>query len=139
MWWMRILFGRPDVGEIVPRGASGADIEAVCASTGYSRFPVADDDGDLIGYLHLKDVLEPDEVRRRQPVQNKWIRPFATVAPDDALHEALETLQRRGAHLARVVREDGSTIGLATLEDVIEELVGEIRDAAHADDSTATD
>jgi CBS domain containing-hemolysin-like protein len=41
----------------VPRGASGADIEAVCASTGYSRFPVADDDGDMIGYLHIKDVL----------------------------------------------------------------------------------
>ncbi|MER7556066.1 hemolysin family protein [Nocardioides sp. NPDC126508] len=124
---------------IVPRGASGSDIEAVCATTGYSRFPVADEGGDLVGYLHIKDVLEPDDVRRRQPVQNKWIRPFATVTPDDALHETLETLQRRGAHLARVVREDGSTIGLATLEDVIEELVGEIRDAAHADDSATTE
>nr|WP_218861400.1 hemolysin family protein [Nocardioides panzhihuensis] len=124
---------------IVPRGASGADIETVCASTGYSRFPVVEESGDLVGYLHIKDVLEPDDVRRQQPVQNKWIRPFATVSPDDALHETLETLQRRGAHLARVVREDGTTIGLATLEDVIEELVGEIRDAAHADESTPTE
>ena len=128
-----------DSWTIVQRGASGADIETVCASTGYSRFPVADEGGEVVGYLHIKDVLEPDDVRRRQPVQNKWIRPFATVAPDDALHETLETLQRRGAHMARVVHEDGSTIGLATLEDVIEELVGEIRDAAHADEPSATE
>ena len=43
----------------------------------------------------------------------------------------LEGLQRRGAHMARVVDADGDTLGVATLEDVIEELVGEIRDAAH--------
>jgi len=118
----------------VPRGASGADVEAVCAATGFSRFPVVGDDGDLLGYLHIKDVLEPDEVRRQRPVEDKWIRPFAPVASDDLLHEALETLQRRGAHMARVVDAEGTTLGVATLEDVIEELVGEIRDAAHADE-----
>ncbi|WP_017936308.1 hemolysin family protein [Nocardioides sp. Iso805N] len=123
----------------VRRGASGADIEALCAATGFSRFPVEDDrpaDGapDLLGYLHIKDVLEPDEVRRQRPVEDKWIRPFATVTADDPLHDALETLQRRGSHMARVVDLNGVTVGLATLEDVIEELVGEIRDAAHADE-----
>nr|WP_278259651.1 hypothetical protein [Nocardioides convexus] len=45
-------------------------------------------------------------------------------------------LQRRGAHMARVVQGDGTTLGVAALEDVIEELVGEIRDAAHSDDAT---
>lgn len=124
------------VGEwtTVRRGASGADIEAVCAATGYSRFPVEGEGGELVGYLHIKDILEPDEVRRQRPVDDKWIRPFAPVGADDALHDALETLQRRGAHLARVVDDQGTTLGLATLEDVIEELVGEIRDAAHADE-----
>ena len=43
----------------------------------------------------------------------------------DSLNDALETLQRRGAHLAIVVDQDGQVLGLATLEDVIEELVGE--------------
>jgi CBS domain containing-hemolysin-like protein len=124
----------------VPRGSSGADIEALCAATGFSRFPVTDarteqqEHPDLIGYLHIKDVLEPDEARRQRPVDDKWIRPFATVTPDDALHDALETLQRRGSHMARVVDRQGTTLGLVTLEDVIEELVGEIRDAAHADE-----
>jgi len=117
---------------VVRRGASGAEVEALCGATGYSRFPVAAESGELVGYLHIKDVLEPDEARRRRPVEEKWVRPFATVAPDDLLHDALETLQRRGAHMARVIDGDGATIGLATLEDLIEELVGEIRDAAHA-------
>ncbi|MCL8025961.1 hemolysin family protein [Nocardioides bruguierae] len=113
-----------------PQGACGADLEALCASTGYSRFPVVSGE-DLVGYLHIKDVLEPDEERRRRPVEDKWIRPFATVKTGDLLHDVLEQLQRRGAHMARVVEPDGSTVGVATLEDVLEELVGEIRDAAH--------
>ncbi|MBC9733967.1 hemolysin family protein [Nocardioides marmotae] len=123
-----------DTLTVVGRGSTAAEVEAVCASTGYSRFPVAGADGDLIGYLHIKDVLEPDEERRERPIDDKWIRPFAPVTPDESLHDALETLQRRGAHMGRVVDSEGTTLGLATLEDVLEELVGEIRDAAHHED-----
>ncbi|MEO9323948.1 hemolysin family protein [Nocardioides sp. C4-1] len=119
----------------VARGSTPADVEALCAATGFSRFPVAADDGELIGYLHIKDVLEPDDARRMRPIDDKWVRPFATVTPQVPLHEALEVLQRRGAHMARVVDESGATLGVATLEDVIEELVGEIRDAAHLEDA----
>jgi CBS domain containing-hemolysin-like protein len=125
----------PDSLTTVTRGTTPAEVEALCAATGYSRFPVVDD-GEVLGYLHIKDALETDDVRRRRPIDDKWIRPFAPVAADDALHDALETLQRRGAHMARVVDGTGRTLGLATLEDVIEELVGEIRDAAHHEDAT---
>ena len=118
----------------LPRGSTAADVEALCAATGFSRFPVEGADGELLGYLHIKDVLEPDESRRERPIDDKWIRPFATVAVEDSLHDTLETLQRRGAHMARVVDTAGVTLGLATLEDVIEELVGEIRDAAHLEE-----
>ncbi|MFW6774898.1 hemolysin family protein [Nocardioides sp. CPCC 205120] len=117
----------------VPRGSTVADVEDLCASTGFSRFPVADGD-ELLGYLHIKDVLETDETRRQRVIDAKWIRPFAAVRHSDLLHDALEVLQRRGAHMARVIGDDGELLGLATLEDVIEELVGEIRDAAHAED-----
>jgi len=122
---------RPDTLQTVRRGSSGADVEALCAATGFSRFPVVGDDGELVGYLHIKDVLETDEARRISPVEDKWIRPFAPVLDDDLLHDTLEKLQRRGAHMARVVDDEGATLGVATLEDVIEELVGEIRDSAH--------
>lgn len=120
--------------QTVRRGSSAADVEAVCASTGFSRFPVEAEDGELLGYLHIKDVLEPDEERRTRPIEDKWIRPFAPVTGDDLLHDALEQLQRKGAHMARVVDAAGVTLGLATLEDVIEELIGEIRDAAHLEE-----
>src|SRR4249919_2880055 len=127
---------RPETLQTVRRGSTGADVEALCAATGYSRFPVVGDDGELLGYLHIKDVLETDEARRERVIEDKWTRPFATVAADDLLHDTLEKLQRRGAHMARVVDASGATRGVATLEDVIEELVGEIRDSAHLESPT---
>ena len=126
----------PDTLQTVRRGSTGADVEAMCAATGFSRFPVTGDDGALLGYLHIKDVLELDDERRRRQVEDKWVRPFALVRSDDLLHETLEKLQRRGAHMARVIDETGETVGVATLEDVIEELVGEIRDSAHLESAT---
>ena len=118
----------------VPRGATAADVEELCAATGYSRFPVTNGGGSLMGYLHIKDVLEPDPARRTRVIDDKWIRPFATVRSHEPLHDTLETLQRRGAHMARVLDDTDELVGLVTLEDVIEELVGEIRDAAHLDE-----
>ncbi len=123
----------------VPQGATPAEVEALCATTGFSRFPVAGGDGMLLGYLHIKDVLESDEERRGRNIDDKWVRPFATVGPDDLLHEALETLQRRGAHMARVVTRQGALLGLVTLEDVLEELVGEIRDGSHHESTSGGD
>jgi CBS domain containing-hemolysin-like protein len=118
----------------VRRGSTVADVEALCAATGYSRFPVRSEEGDLLGYLHIKDVLVTDEEQRSRVVDDKWIRPFAPVRVGDPLHEALERLQHRGAHMAHVVDEAGQVLGIATLEDVIEELVGQIHDAAHHDE-----
>jgi len=126
----------PETLQTVRRGSTGADVEALCAATGFSRFPVVGEEGDLLGYLHIKDVLETDEVRRQRVVEDKWIRPFALVRDDDLLHDTLEKLQQRGAHMARVVDASGATRGVATLEDVIEELVGAIRDSAHLESPT---
>jgi CBS domain containing-hemolysin-like protein len=125
---------RPHTLTTVRSGSTPEDVEALCAATGFSRFPVSDDDGELLGYLHIKDVLETDDQRRSAPIDDKWIRPFATVSSDEPLHEALEILQRRGSHMARVVDAAGHSLGLITMEDVIEELVGEIRDAAHQEE-----
>lgn len=121
----------------VSRGATAAEVEDLCAATGYSRFPVTGTAGELIGYLHIKDVLETEEERRQRVIDDKWIRPLAGVRRHDLLHDTLETLQRRGAHMALVVDDRGDAVGLATLEDVLEELVGEIRDAAHHEESAA--
>ena len=116
--------------QTVTRTARTTEVEAICAETGFSRFPVVDED-DLVGYLHIKDVLEPDPHGRAQVIDETWIRPFADVHETDTLVQTLQRLQSRGAHMARVVDDGGRVLGVATLEDVIEELVGEIRDAAH--------
>jgi CBS domain containing-hemolysin-like protein len=119
--------------ETVQRGARASDVEVVCANTGYSRFPVVGEEGELVGYLHIKDVLQSDPHGRARMVEDKWIRSFANVSTSDTLVVALQTLQAKGAHMARVIDAEGIVVGVATLEDVIEELVGEIRDAAHAE------
>ncbi|QWC84916.1 hemolysin family protein [Nocardioidaceae bacterium] len=122
----------------VARGASVDDVEELCADTGFSRFPVTGaasptgGDTELVGYLHIKDVLDAERDGDRGPIEDKWLRPLATVRPGDKLHEALASLRRRGAHLGRVVADDGTLLGLVTLEDLLEELIGEVRDAAHA-------
>ena len=112
--------------------ATPVDVEQACAATGFSRFPVADADGDITGYLHIKDVLETDEEARATPIADKWVRPLATVVSGSGLYDALRTMQARGSHLARVADSDGTVLGVIMLEDVLEELVGEIREVGRA-------
>jgi CBS domain containing-hemolysin-like protein len=105
-----------------------AEVEQLAATTGFSRFPVRDAAGDFVGYLHLKDALELRERHRLRPIARRWIRPLPSVLATDRLRAVLATMQRSGAHLARIVDRRGATLGVAALEDVLEELVGEIRD-----------
>ncbi|WP_203335429.1 hemolysin family protein [Nocardioides limicola] len=119
----------------INRATTASDVEELCAATGYSRFPVAEASGELTGYLHIKDALVRDDLARDRPIEPDWVHPFATVAAGTSLHDALEILQREGAHMGCVVDEAGTLVGITTLEDVLEELVGEIRDAAHLDDA----
>ena len=115
----------------VPPDVTPEDVERLAARTGYSRFPVARD-GRLVGYVHLKDVLEIAEERRRRPIDPSSIRPLATVRDTDPLRVELATMQRSSAHLARVTDANGATLGVVALEDVLEELVGEVQDEMNA-------
>jgi CBS domain containing-hemolysin-like protein len=110
-----------------------AEVEQLAATTGFSRFPVRDADGDLVGYLHLKDALELRERHRTRPIAQRWIRPLPAVLVTDTLRSVLATMQRSGAHLAQVLDRTGRPLGVVALEDVLEELVGEIRDESRAD------
>ncbi len=113
--------------ESLPVDVTPAQVESIAARTGYSRFPVREHEA-LIGYLHLKDALEIEDQHRNRPIARTWIRPLAAVDTTDRLRAVLATMQRSNAHLARVEDETGATVGVAALEDVLEELVGEIRD-----------
>ncbi len=112
----------------VEPGTTPDDVERAVTRTGFSRFPVRDAAGTLVGYLHLKDVLYADGASRHEPVAPWRVRRLAVVGPDDEVEEALAAMQRTGAHLARV-DEGGAPVGVVFLEDILEELVGEVRDA----------
>ncbi len=94
----------------------------------HSRYPVIDGSADdVVGFVHVRDLLDPDMVDRsvrvgdlaRAALTLPWTRPILA---------ALGDLRREGMHLAVVADEYGGTAGIVTLEDLVEELVGEIRD-----------
>jgi len=114
----------------LPLTATPEDVERLVAKRGFSRYPLVDRAGALTGYLHLKDVLYADDAERDLPVPVKRVRKLATVQPEDEVEEVLATMQRTGAHLARVVDGEGRDMGVVFLEDVLEELVGEVTDAS---------
>ena len=109
-------------------GATPADVERLVARTGFSRFPVCSSTDELVGYLHLKDVLYAEGAEHDEPVPDKRVRSLVSVGASDEVEDALAAMQRSGAHLGRVLDGDGVTLGVIFLEDVLEELVGEIRD-----------
>jgi CBS domain containing-hemolysin-like protein len=96
--------------------------------TGFSRFPVLGPDGLPAGYLHVRDVLRHDSAGL---VGDIALRPLPTIAADASAASVAEILRHRGAHLAQVAHSDGTLAGIIALEDVLEELIGEVRDAAH--------
>jgi CBS domain containing-hemolysin-like protein len=114
--------------ESVPEVVTPAEVERLSGATGFSRFPVVRD-GEMIGYLHLKDALEFEDIHRNRPIAESWVRPLPTVRCRDRLRSVLETMQSVDAHLARVIDDDRETMGVVALEDVLEELIGEVRDA----------
>ncbi|MCX5113526.1 hemolysin family protein [Streptomyces sp. NBC_00378] len=105
-------------------------IEELTVRTGYSRFPVcAEGGGPFMGYLHVKDVLDLEDGERAVP-QHVW-RPMATVRAELPLDDALTVMRRAATHLAQVADASGRILGLVAMEDVLEMLVGEVRDPAH--------
>lgn len=115
-------------------GVRRSDVEEAVRATGFSRFPVVDASGAYAGYLHLKDVL-PAILDRQSPpgtlVGIDLVRPLPVVQRDLKLDEATVVLRRATAHLAEVVDESGTTIGLLALADVAEAFVGNLPDATH--------
>jgi CBS domain containing-hemolysin-like protein len=107
-------------------GVTPDDVERLVAKCGFSRFVVIDAAGQVAGYLHLKDILYADEAQRSAPVPLKRVRSLATVRSGDEVEDVLATMQLSGAHLARVVDPEGAVSGVVFLEDVLEELVGEV-------------
>lgn len=114
----------------LPEDATPADVEKAVAQRGFSRYILVNDAGEPTGYLHLKDVIDlDDENEFTEPVPPKRIRQLISIFRGTDLEDALATMRRSGVHVARAFDENGATKGVLFLEDIIEELVGEVQDA----------
>ncbi|TXS51476.1 hemolysin family protein [Streptomyces sp. t39] len=127
-----VLITRGELVTVDP-SVTPRQVEELTVRTGYSRFPVcAGGSGPFMGYLHVKDVLDAEDTggADRAVPQHVW-RPMATLRAELPLGEALTVMRRAATHLAQVADADGRVLGLVALEDVLETLVGEVRDPAH--------
>ncbi len=113
----------------LPADATPADVERAVAKHGFSRYVVLDSEGAPSGYVHLKDVIDLDDDEFDEPIPAKRIRHLPSLFEKTELEDALASMRKSGAHLARSFTEQGATTGVLFLEDIIEELVGEVQDA----------
>jgi CBS domain containing-hemolysin-like protein len=120
----------------VPVIATAADVEAIALGTGHSRIVVYGSDLDeVLGFVHAKDLLAVPADARARAIPRSLVRRMLVVTTGMTLQEMLLAMRRARIHVALVVDGEGRTAGVVTLEDVLESLVGDIRD--EHDTSTA--
>lgn len=118
----------------LPEFTTPDEIERAVAKHGFSRYVIVDGGGQPLGYVHLKDVLRaaegPDAADDvAEPIASKRIHHMVPVLETTDLEDVLALMRRAGRHLAQVRDETGRTTAVLFLEDIIEELVGEVQDA----------
>ena len=123
-----IMTPRPKMYSL-ERDQSAQDLVLLAKATGHSRFPVTGEDSDdIVGVVHLKRAVSVPYARRNQvPVSALMIDPIR-VPETMSLDRLILQLRGRGLQFGIVVDEYGGTAGIATLEDAVEELVGELAD-----------
>jgi CBS domain containing-hemolysin-like protein len=115
----------------LPSNPTVGDVERAVSSTGFSRFPVRSEGGGLIGYIHVKDVLDQANDAPSATVPKEKRRNLTELRADARLGDALSAMQKEGSHLARAVDAEGKAVGVVALEDLVEEYVGTVRDGTH--------
>lgn len=124
-----VMVGRDSICA-VPAVATVGEIESVVRERAHTRVLVVGESGldDVVGFVHSKDLLSvgADGVDERLP--QRLIRRSLVTTEEEPLESLLLSMQRRRTHVAVVVGDDDSTVGLVTLDDLLEQLVGEITD-----------
>jgi putative hemolysin len=122
-----VMVPRIDISAL-PVTATLDEMIATIVNDGHSRIPIYDESIDnVVGILYAKDLL-PQLKGGREPDLRKIVRPPVFVPESISVDDLLHQLQRQKVHIAIVLDEYGGTAGLVTIEDLIEEIVGEIQD-----------
>jgi len=128
-----VMTPRPNIVAI-SEDRSIEDLRQLVIHEQFSRVPVYQDSIDhIIGFIHVRDIFELDPEERQTKPLKELIRPIPHVPETKPGADVLREMQRDGSHMVVVVDEYGNTAGLATMEDLVEEILGEIRDEHEPD------
>ena len=123
-----VMTPRPNIVAI-PQDASLEELRQLVIHEQFSRIPAYDTDiDDITGFVHVRDMFEVDEEERKVRRVRDVMRPIRVVPESKPVNDLLKEMQEEGAHMAVVVDEYGATAGIVTMEDMVEEIVGEIHD-----------
>jgi CBS domain containing-hemolysin-like protein len=123
-----VMTPRPNIVAI-EENQSLENLRELAIEQQYSRVPVYSGTIDLItGFVHVRDMFELDELERKGRTVKELTRPIRVVPESKPVDILLREMQQDGAHMAIVVDEYGNTAGLVTMEDMVEEILGEIHD-----------
>ena len=123
-----VMTPRPNIVAI-SAGKSVEDLRQLVIHEQFSRVPVYLESIDnIIGFIHVRDIFELDPEERQTKPLEELMRPIPHVPETKPGADVLREMQRDGSHMVVVVDEYGNTAGLATMEDLVEEILGEIRD-----------
>ena len=112
----------------IEKGATANELRQLVINEQYSRIPVFDGTiDDVVGFIHVRDMFMQDEKHQSAHVW-ELMRPIRKVPESKKVTDLLREMQHDGAHIAVVIDEYGNTAGLSTMEDLVEEIFGEIRD-----------
>lgn len=123
-----VMTPRPNVVAIEASATLEA-LRTLVVNEQYSRIPVYEDSIDnIIGFVHVRDMFLIDEPERRERTVRSLVRGIRVVPETKPVNDLFKEMQSDRAHIAVVVDEYGNTAGLVTMEDLVEEVFGEIRD-----------
>lgn len=123
-----VMTPRPDIVAI-EESRSLEDLRELAIEQQYSRMPVYSGTIDnIVGFVHVRDMFELDEEERKGRTVKELTRPIQLVPETKSVDPLLREMQQNGVHMAIVIDEYGQTAGLVTMEDMVEEILGEIHD-----------
>lgn len=123
-----IMIPRQDI-QCLYKDDSGTEIMDLVKQSRHTRYPLCDDDKDhIIGMIHIRDLLEHNDELNNPEILNKLARQILFVPENKSISEILHQMMQKHIHVAIVVDEYGGTAGMLSMEDILEELVGDIMD-----------
>jgi putative hemolysin len=133
-----VMTPRPNIVAI-SADATLEELRQLVINEQYSRIPIFEGSIDqVIGFVHVRDMFELEEDERERRSVRDLLRPIRFVPETKPVHDLMREMQQDSTHMVIVVDEYGNTAGLATMEDLVEVILGEIRDE-HEPDSDVTE